>query len=316
MGFRQKAVLVCTLFLASASVSAQSLAERLGYKATDRLLIINVNDAGLCQSVNFAVEESFKVGVATSASVIVPSPWAYGVGSFAKRNPNYCFGLQLTLTTERSTNYAWGTVASSDKVPSLISKRGAMLEEVDAVLKNARIDEVETELRAQIARASQIGITPYYLNSHFGILNYTDQYWRLFARLAAEYGMPVRFYSSQDFHGNSGADRKHLLDSLKVVYPDNLISDALDTVRVAKNIPLALNTAVAGIKPGVTEIFLTPAAVTPEMKSISHNYMFRFKELEWLLDPATKKLIEDQGIILISYKQLWELQQKSKNSKK
>lgn len=308
MGLRHNAVLVCSLWLAPVSMHAQSLAERLGYKATDRLLIINVNDAGLCHATNFAVEESFKVGVASSASAIIPSSWAYGMGSFAQRNAKYCFGIQLALTTERGANYAWEPVASSDKVPSLISKRGAMYAEVDEVLKSAHINEVETELRAQVAHARQMGITPYFFNSHFGILDYNDQYWRLQARLAAEYGMPVRFSAQQ----NNGAARKRILDSLHVLYPDNIISGALDTVRTPKNVPAALNAAVSAIKPGVNEIDLTPAAVTPELKSITNNYLFRFKELEWLLDPATKKLLDEQGIILISYKQLWDLQQKSK----
>lgn len=309
MGLRQIAVLISSLWLAPVSMHAQSLAERLGYKASDRLLIINVNDAGLCNASNFAVEESFKVGVASSASVIVPSSWAYGMGSFAQRNVKYCFGIQLALTTERGANYAWEPIASSDKVPTLISKRGSMYAEVDEVYKSARIDEVETELRAQIAHARQMGITPYFFNSHFGILDYNDQYWRLQARLAAEYGMPVRFSAAQ---GSNGIARKAMLDSLKVLYPDHVISGVLDTVREPKNVPTALNSAVSSINPGVNELNLTPAAVTPELKSITHNYLFRFKELEWLLDPATKKLLEEQGIILISYKQLWDLQQKSK----
>lgn len=309
MGLRHNAVLVCSLWLAPVSMHAQSLAERLGYRATDRLLIINVNDAGLCHATNFAVEESFKVGVASSASAIIPSSWAYGTGSFAQRNTKYCFGIQLALTTERGANYAWEPVAPSDKVPSLISKRGAMYAEVDEVLKSARIDEVETEFRAQVAHARQMGITPYFFNSHFGILDYNDQYWRLQARLAAEYGMPVRFSPAQ---GNNAAARKLILDSLHVLYPDHIITGTLDTVRIPKNVPAALNAAVSVIKPGVNEIDLTPAAVTPELKSITNNYLFRFKELEWLLDPATKKLLDEQGIILISYKQLWDLQQKSK----
>ena len=316
MGFRQIAVLLSFIWFAPVAIFAQSLAERLGYKATDRLLIININDAGLCQSVNYAVEESFKVGVASSASVIVPSSWAYGAGSFAQRNTKYCFGLQLTLTTERSANYAWSPVASSDKVSSLISKRGSMYEEVDQVLSSAKVSEVETELRAQLAHARRIGIVPYYLTSHFNVLDYSDQYWRLFARIAAENGLPVRFQPSQNLHGTSGAGRKRTLDSLGVLYPDYCITDALDTVRSPKNITAALNAAVSAIKPGVTEIALTPAAVTPELKSISHNYLFRFNELEWLLNPATKKMLDEQQIILISYKELWELQQKSKNSKK
>jgi len=293
------------------SLSAQqSLAEKLGYKPTDKLLIINVNDAGLCHATNEATESALKAGTATSASIIIPSSWTYEIASFAKRNSNYCFGIQLTLTNERTKNYAWACVAPSEQVASILDTRGAMYSELDDLYKNAVLSEVELELRAQILKAHVLGITPYFINSHWGALSYEDSYWNLLVHIASDYQLPIRFNSSENFHGNDIKARKQLLDSLGILYPDHLIWDALDNVRNPQDVASALDAIIDSLQPGVTELFLTPANLSPELKTITHDYMFRVAEMEWLASETTKKRIADAGIALINYKALWERQQK------
>ena len=57
-------------------MSEPTLAERLGYSADDRLLIVNSDDLGMCHSANEGVYDSLRNGMATSASLMVPAPWA------------------------------------------------------------------------------------------------------------------------------------------------------------------------------------------------------------------------------------------------
>ena len=53
-----------------------TLAERLGYAPDARLLIINCDDLGSTRSANVAVYAALRNGVATSATLMVPCPWA------------------------------------------------------------------------------------------------------------------------------------------------------------------------------------------------------------------------------------------------
>src|ERR1700677_1478650 len=53
-----------------------SLAERLGYGPEDRLLIVHCDDLGSSHSANVASYRSIVYGVATSATLMVPCPWA------------------------------------------------------------------------------------------------------------------------------------------------------------------------------------------------------------------------------------------------
>ena len=52
-----------------------SLAERLGHRAEDRLVIISCDDLGSCQAANEGVYQALRDGLATSASLMVPAPW-------------------------------------------------------------------------------------------------------------------------------------------------------------------------------------------------------------------------------------------------
>ena len=53
----------------------KSLAERLGYLACDRLLIINCDDLGVSHAANVATSKAMVEGVATSATLMVPCPY-------------------------------------------------------------------------------------------------------------------------------------------------------------------------------------------------------------------------------------------------
>ena len=50
-----------------------TLAERLGYAADDRLVIVSCDDLGACHALNVGVYDSLRAGVATSASDMEPT---------------------------------------------------------------------------------------------------------------------------------------------------------------------------------------------------------------------------------------------------
>ena len=58
------------------SNQVRNLAARLGYGPDDRLLIVNCDDLGSSHSANVATFRSVIYGVATSATLMVPCPWA------------------------------------------------------------------------------------------------------------------------------------------------------------------------------------------------------------------------------------------------
>ncbi|MEJ0105106.1 MAG: ChbG/HpnK family deacetylase [Bacteroidota bacterium] len=61
------------------------------------------------------------------------------------------------------------------------------------VVTHATADEVETEIRAQIDRAKEIGFTPTHMDSHMGTLFASPDFLQRYVKLAMEYHIPVMF---------------------------------------------------------------------------------------------------------------------------
>src|SRR6267378_2092761 len=151
--FRLLATLAFSVAVCGQSAAPpKSVAERLGYPANARLLVIHADDFGMSHSVNRAIEEALEKRWVTSASILVPCPWFPEVARWAKAHPDADLGIHLALNSEWTT-YRWGPVTSKDQVPSLLDAQGYMPLDEDQVVKNAKVAEVERELRAQIDRA-------------------------------------------------------------------------------------------------------------------------------------------------------------------
>src|SRR5215475_913514 len=111
------------LSVSPVAVSAQTVADRLGYPQGTKLVIIHADDLGETHAVNAAAIKSLESGSINSASLMVPCPWFPEIVDYAKSHPGADFGLHLTVTSER-VFYRWGPVAPADKVPSLLDENG------------------------------------------------------------------------------------------------------------------------------------------------------------------------------------------------
>src|SRR5215813_13970718 len=177
-------------------ISAQTLADRLGYAPGTKVIIIHADDLGETHAVNAAAIKALQGGTINSASLMVPCPWFPEIADFAKSHPEADFGLHLTLTSER-VYYRWGPVAPADKVPSLLDQNGYFHHEWK---EGQHIDakEVEIELRAQIDRALAMGVRPTHLDSHqYRLIITNKELFEVFVKVAHEYRLP--FFVTRDW---------------------------------------------------------------------------------------------------------------------
>ena len=128
-----------------------SLAERLGHAPDARLLIVNCDDLGSSRSSNVAVYDALREGIATSATLMVPCPWAREA---AAQSAGLDVGVHLTLTAEYP-GYRWRSLTNAR---SLHDKDGFLPRTAEEVWTNADPADAEAECRAQIEQALAWGV--------------------------------------------------------------------------------------------------------------------------------------------------------------
>ncbi len=183
-------LLVSAFFLFAVTVNAQTYAEKLGWQAGQKLLIMHVDDAGMSYDSNQGAIQAMENGIANSVSIMMPCPWAASFVKYIKAHPDTDAGLHLTLTSEWK-DYRWGPLAGIPAVPGLVDEEGAMWHSVEQVAAHASADEVEQEIRQQVERALKLGYQPTHLDSHMGTLFATEDFLQRYIKVGAEYQIPV-----------------------------------------------------------------------------------------------------------------------------
>src|SRR4051812_13892758 len=273
-----------------------ALTERLGYPADAKLLIVNCDDLGSSHAANVGVYECLREGVATSATLMVPAPWAREA---AARYLGEDVGVHLTLNAEYDL-YRWGPITHA---PSLLDGDGGFPRTIEDVWDHADIDEVRKELRAQIERAILWGFDVSHLDSHMGTLQLRPEFFDVYLEMAVEFGLPLRL-SGQSSERLVGFPFRALAADEGVAYPDFFIN-------VANGVGSrrAIEKVLFELRPGVTEVYLHPAADTPELRALAPDWANRVDDLHLLVhDASLRARVDRSGVKLIGFRELRDLQ--------
>jgi predicted glycoside hydrolase/deacetylase ChbG (UPF0249 family) len=272
-----------------------SLAARLGRDPDARLLIVNCDDLGMCHSANEGVYDAIRSGLATSASLMVPCPWAREA---AARYRGEDVGVHLTLTAEWEL-YRWGPITQA---PSLLGGDGGFPRTVEDVWDHADLDEVRRELRAQVERAILWGFDVTHLDSHMGTLQLRPEFFDVYLDLAVDFDLPLRL-SGRSTQELVGFPFRDLAEAEGVVAPDHLI------VYAGVGGRRAFEQVLADLRPGVTEIFLHPATDHSELRSLAPDWPDRVDDHHALTrDSTLRALVERSGVELIGWRELRDAQ--------
>lgn len=290
-----------------------TLLERLGFAPTDRVAVVHVDDIGMCHSANVGAFEALENGPATCGSMMVPCPWFLEAAGRARKNPHFDLGVHLTLNAEW-TEYRWGPVAGRSRVPSLCDPEGYLPRSVGEVLKNARPEEVEIELRAQIDLALAAGVDVTHLDSHMGTV-FFPPFFDLLARLAADYRLPVFAPTARkDFLAHRGLEQAAPLFALleaklgAVAVPafDAFDADSLD---FPPGEGLAHNAKrLAGVVPGLNWLLCHAAKGGDELTAVTPGSAHaRDFERTFYGGEAGRRAFQEAGIRTIGMRPLREL---------
>jgi predicted glycoside hydrolase/deacetylase ChbG (UPF0249 family) len=300
------AAVVSVLVFAGGHALAQTktVAERLGYPADSKLLIVHADDLAIAHSEDTASFDALEKNAVTSASIIVPGPWLTDVAAYAKAHPDADLGLHLALTSEWRT-YRWGAVESKDKVPSLFDPSGYLWPETLPAVQNIKVEEVEREIRAQVERAMALGIHPTHLDSHMGVLFSTQELFAVLVKVAHEYKLPF-------FAPRIPGDREKFLTLLseKDIIVDSVVI-ANPAVHANEWRDFYVN-AVKNLKPGLTEIIVHLGHDDAELQAVmvdhpDYGSAWRQRDYDSVTSPEFKKALEENHVILVKWKDFKKL---------
>jgi predicted glycoside hydrolase/deacetylase ChbG (UPF0249 family) len=272
-----------------------SLAERLGHSPTARLLIISCDDLGACHASNLGTYEALRDGVATTATIMVPCPWARDAAS---RYRGEDVGVQLTLNAEHD-RYRWGPITHS---PSLLDGDGGFPRTVDDVWDHADLDEVRRELRAQVERAILWGFDVSHLVSHMATLQLRPEFFDVYLDLAVEFQLPLRL-SGASSERAIGFPFRRLAAEEGIVAPDHVVAVRGGSAR------RTLERLVGELEPGVTEVQVRPAVDTPELRALADDWPARVDDHDLVAnDRSLRSLLDRADVTLVGYRPLRDLQ--------
>jgi chitin disaccharide deacetylase len=273
-----------------------TLAQRLGHAPDDRLVIINCDDLGSSHAANVGVYEAVRDGLATSASLMVPCPWAREA---AARYRGEDVGVHLTLNAEYDL-YRWGPITQA---PSLLDGDGGFPRTLRDLWDHADLDEARRELRAQVERAILWGFDVSHLDSHLGTLQLKPEFFDIYVDLAIDFGLPVRL-SGASTERTIGFPFRKLAAEEGVVFPDHLVTvPGVGSRRTIER-------AVYDLRPGVTELYVHPAIDTPELRALTpDDWAARVDDHDLVVtDRTLRTMLDRAGAHLIGYRELRDLQ--------
>lgn len=267
-----------------------SLTERLGRSTDARLVIIVCDGLGSSNAANIGIQQALRTGVATTATLQVPCPWARGA---AAKHQGDDVGVSLTVNAEYDV-YRWGPITHA---PSLLGGDGGFPQTSADLWEHADVDEIRRECRSQLERAVLWGFDPSHLSAHLNALCARPEFFDVYLELAIDYRLPI---SLPDPAIDLGFPARELAAAEGILVPDRVVSAA-----IGEEARPGADASVSDLEPGVTELHVRPAVDSPELRALNPNWAAQVADAHLVTTDWTfRSAIARSGAELIGYREI------------
>lgn len=294
---------------AAPAACAENWADRLGFPPDAKVVVLHANALGMCYESNAAGTALLELGPVRSAAVMVPAPWFGDAAQWSKAHPDADVGLELTLNSEFE-HYRWKPVAPSGLVASLEDSTGFLWRLPMQTMVNATAEDVERELRAQIARAKEAGLQPTHFTTHLGTLVTRPDFIEVYLRLARQEWIPAMIVELTPEQvaqfEQAGFPLPDDIIELLANYPLPKVDD-LRFVGPAASYDEKKQEfleMLGNLRPGITQIAFHPAAESDALKQITPDWQQRVWDAQLMGDPHVRAALLDGSIIVTDWRDL------------
>jgi chitin disaccharide deacetylase len=286
--------------------------KKLGFQNDDRVVIIHVDDIGMCQAGIDAFADLWECGLITSGATMMPCPWSLAAAEFCHTHPEVDMGVHLTLTSEWNT-YRWGPISTRDPKTGLLDEQGYFYHTTHQAQENANPDAAQVEMEAQLRRAMMAGIIPTHMDTHMGTVAHPKLALH-YIQLAMAHQLPpmmprvdVAFLQQRGLNLEmaqamvglmSQAEEQGLplLDHIATVHLD--VPD--DRFERTKDV-------LSSLPSGITHFYIHPAKDTPELRAITPDWRCRVGDYENFMSEEMREFLKNSGLQMIGYRAIKEL---------
>ncbi|AXU28994.1 TPA: chitin disaccharide deacetylase [Clostridioides difficile] len=240
-------------------------------------IIINADDFGYCEAVNYGIISAHNNGIVRSTSMMANMPGVeHGVG-LLKENKTLNCGVHMTLSCGRPL---------LSNLKTIVDKDGFFIRRItDEIIEKMDCDEIYRELCAQIDRVKGLGIDISHLDSHHHIHTLVSLK-PLIEKIVTKYNLPIR-----------GGFEYNLEYSKVVPLIDSFYKENVSEEYFIKNIDEIM-------KYDVVDIMSHPAFLDDYILNSTSYAIDRTKEHKILTSKKVKEFLEKNGLVISSYRDI------------
>ncbi|EGT3905141.1 chitin disaccharide deacetylase [Clostridioides difficile] len=240
-------------------------------------IIINADDFGYCEAVNYGIISAHNNGIVRSTSMMANMPGVeHGVG-LLKENKTLNCGVHMTLSCGRPL---------LSNLKTIVDKDGFFIRRItDEIIEKMDCDEIYRELCAQIDRVKGLGIDISHLDSHHHIHTLVSLK-PVIEKIVTKYNLPIR-----------GGFEYNLEYSKVVPLIDSFYKENVSEEYFIKNIDEIM-------KYDVVDIMSHPAFLDDYILNSTSYAIDRAKEHKILTSKKVKEFLEKNGLVISSYRDI------------
>ncbi|HCU3073158.1 TPA: chitin disaccharide deacetylase [Clostridioides difficile] len=240
-------------------------------------IIINADDFGYCEAVNYGIISAHNNGIVRSTSMMANMPGVeHGVG-LLKENKTLNCGVHMTLSCGRPL---------LSNLKTIVDKDGFFIRRItDEIIEKMDCDEIYRELCAQIDRVKGLGIDISHLDSHHHIHTLVSLK-PVIEKIVTKYNLSIR-----------GGFEYNLEYSKVVPLIDSFYKENVSEEYFIKNIDEIM-------KYDVVDIMSHPAFLDDYILNSTSYAIDRTKEHKILTSKKVKEFLEKNGLVISSYRDI------------